>query len=148
MRKAVLTRSLVKLPARHNRRGATMVEFALVAPLFFMFLFASAEFASVGTIRSSVQNAAYEGARLLIKPGGDPQEAKDEATRILSAIGVRKLTVEVTPDTINDTTETVTVEVKVPYADNTVLTPWFFGNRTLTSSCSMRTERYANASDP
>lgn len=55
-------------------RGVTAVEFTLVAPVFFLMLFAAMEFAVAGTIRSTANNAAYEAARLLVVPGANSQQ--------------------------------------------------------------------------
>ena len=45
-----------------ERRGATAVEFAITAPIFFIFLLASFEFGWMNVLRHSAENAAYEGA--------------------------------------------------------------------------------------
>ena len=46
------------------RRGATAVEFAITAPIFFLFLLASFEFGWLNVIRHTADNAAYEAARV------------------------------------------------------------------------------------
>lgn len=58
-----------KDPNASKRRGATMVEFVVVVPIFFMLLMVAMEFAVLGTIRSTADNAAYEAARKLVIPG-------------------------------------------------------------------------------
>ena len=128
--------------ASRNRRGVTAVEFAVVVPVFFMLLFAGIEFAIIGTIRSTSHNAAYEAARILVVPGANAADGITEAKRILSIIGVDTLTVTVTPTAITDTTQTVKVDIAIPYAQNAVFTPWFVGNVTLKSTCTLNTERY------
>lgn len=53
-----------KLSSRRSReRGATLVEFAIVAPLLFILLFGVVEFARLGYAFSEVWTAAREGAR-------------------------------------------------------------------------------------
>jgi len=127
---------------RTERRGATMVEFIFVVPIFFTVLFAGIEFATIGTIRSTSHNAAYEGARLLVIPGANAQNGIDEAKRIMAVVGVDTLTVTTTPVVIRDDTTQITVDIEIPYAQNAVFTPWFVGNRILRSTCTLKTERY------
>lgn len=122
-------------------RGATVVEFAIVAPLFFLLLFAAMEFAIAGTIRSTANNAAYEAARLIVVPGATNQEGVDEATRIMSIVGVNNLTVNVTPPVIDKDTSEVTVDIAIPYNQNAYFMPWFMGNVTIQSTYTLNTER-------
>ncbi len=56
-----------------------MVEFAIVAPLLFLFFFAAMEFCRVAMIRHTADNAVYEGCRVGIIPGATVDEAKAEA---------------------------------------------------------------------
>lgn len=125
-----------------RRKGTTLVEFALVAPIFFTLVFAGIEFSVIGTIRSTSHNAAYEAARKLVIPGAVAQDGIDEAKRILAIVGVDTLTVTTTPAVIDDTTREIKVDIAIPYAQNAVFTPWFVGNVTLQSECTLKTERY------
>ena len=49
--------------ARRRRLGATVVEFAIVAPLLFLFIFAMIEFGRMVMVEQILTNAAREGAR-------------------------------------------------------------------------------------
>jgi Flp pilus assembly protein TadG len=51
---------------KRDRRGAAMVEAALVIPIFFMFLLGLFEFARVAMLQQLMDSAAREGARLAI----------------------------------------------------------------------------------
>lgn len=130
------------LRGKNRRRGATLVEFALVAPIFFLSIFAGIEFAVLNTIRATSHNAAYEAARKLVIPGAAASEGITEANRIMGVIGVDSLKVTVTPNTIAEDTKQVTVDISIPYADNAIFMPFFTGNVTLQSSITMATERY------
>ena len=57
------------------RRGAAMSEFAIVAPLLFLFFFAAFEFCRVAMIRHTADNAVYEGCRAGVIPGATTGEA-------------------------------------------------------------------------
>ncbi len=125
-----------------ERAGATVVEFAFVAPIFFVLLFAGIEFATLGTIRSTAHNAAYEGARKLVIRGAVASEGIDEAERIMGIVGVDTLTVTTTPAVIDDDTQEVTLSISIPYDDNAVFVPYFTGGLTITNSITLKTERY------
>lgn len=135
----------IRSKTRTKRRGTTLVEFVLVLPIFFTMLFAGIEFAVIGTIRSTSHNAAYEAARILVVPGAVAKDGTDEAKRIMSIVGVNSLTVTSVPSVITDDTREVTVNIAIPYAENAIFTPFFVGNVTLQSSCTLRTERYETA---
>ena len=49
---------------RHGRRGQTLVEFALVFPIFILLLFAVIDGGRYIFLSSTLSNAAREGARL------------------------------------------------------------------------------------
>ena len=106
-----------------QRRGATIAEFAIVASVFFLLLFTGIEFSVLNTIRSTANNAAYEGAGKLVIPGASAATGIIEAERIMAIIGVRDLTVTVTPTTLTDETREVTVHVFVPYDSNAFIMP-------------------------
>ena len=112
-----------------------------MAPIFFLLIFAGIEFATIGTIRSTSHNAAYEAARKIVIPGADANDASTEAKRIMAIVGVNSMTVTVTPSVITNETQEVTVALSVPYSENAVFTPWFAGDVVLQSSITMKTER-------
>jgi Flp pilus assembly protein TadG len=99
---------------RCPRRGAVSVEFALVVPILFLFIFGIIEFARLNMLRNSIENAAYEGARRGIIPGATADNAKDEALLVMKAVSVHNAKVDVSPPTIDSTTPQITVTVNVP----------------------------------
>ncbi|XZE44889.1 TadE/TadG family type IV pilus assembly protein [Pirellulaceae bacterium SH467] len=113
--------------ATKNRRGAFTVEFAFCAGIFFMILMAGVEFSRFMFARHSVDQAAYEGARAGIIPGATSSDVRQVATRILNATGIRKATIQVTPETINDNTAEVEVHIRCNYADSSWMGPLFLG---------------------
>src|SRR3954470_9870656 len=91
---------------RQGRVGAVAVEFAITAPIFFLFLLAAFEFGWLNVIRHTADNAAYEAARTVIVPGATSAEATAKATSILNAVGARGSKITITPSNItNATTE-------------------------------------------
>ncbi len=126
---------------RDSRLGATVVEFAIVAPIFFLFLLASFEFGWLNVIRHTANNAAYEAARGAMVPGATAEEAKKTANAILNTIGIRNAVIAVTPATLSSTTTEIKVSIDVPLKNNALVVPHFTSNKKLHSEATMRTER-------
>ena len=139
---------LRKQKRNHSRRGAALVEFAICAPVLFMIVFAAVEFSNANMFRNSAENAAYEGARRGIIPGATAQDAEDAARFILNAIGTQSATVNVSPNPITNSTETVTVDIEIPMSDNGWITPVFFGGYKIKRSCKMNREAVEVSSTP
>jgi Flp pilus assembly protein TadG len=127
--------------SNQHRRGVATVEFALCAPVFFLFVFAMFEFTWMNVIRHTADNAAYEAARVAMVPGATATEARDEANRILRAIGVRGAVVGVTPEVLRPETRHVQVSVTVPMDRNSLIAQRFTRGRTIDASSTLRTER-------
>jgi Flp pilus assembly protein TadG len=124
-----------------NRTGAAAVEFAIVAPVFFILVIAAFEFGRINVIRHTADNAAYEGARHAMVPGATATEAVREAERILRIVGTRGATVTVNPATLGPSVDQITVTVDVPMAQNGWITPRFTRNTTIRATSTLRTER-------
>ena len=124
-----------------ERSGVTVVEFAIVAPIFFLFLLASFEFGWMNILRHTADNAAYEAARTAMVPGATAADAVAKANSILSVVKARNATVTVTPPVITESTDHVTVAVDVPMGSNALVVPRFTGTKTIHCSATLRTER-------
>ncbi|MCI0335235.1 MAG: pilus assembly protein [Planctomycetes bacterium] len=124
-----------------QRRGATAVEFALTAPVFFIFLLAAFEFGWLNVVRHTADNAAYEAARTAIVPGATSAEARTMANRLLNIVGTRGATVTISPDPVTTDTEAVTVNIQIPMNQNGLIAPRFTSKTTITASSTLRTER-------
>lgn len=75
-------------PNQHARRGAAMVEMALVLPLFLMLVLGIIEFGRAMMIANLVTNAAREGARTAVLDGSTNTEVTSGVKTFLqSAIG-------------------------------------------------------------
>ena len=123
------------------RSGATLVEFALVAPIFFLLLLASFEFSRLNVIRHTADNAAYEAARMIMVPGAKASEGIAEAERILGIVGARGTTVTVDPSELGPRATQVTVEVAVPMNSNGLIAPVFTGSAVVRSKSTLKAER-------
>lgn len=124
-----------------SRRGATAVEFALVAPVFFMILLASIEISRLNVMRNTADHAAYEAARTGLVPGGTADEAIAAANQLLSVVGTRGAQVVITPAVLTDETAEIRVDIAIPFNRNALLIPRFLDNGTVSASSTLRTER-------
>jgi Flp pilus assembly protein TadG len=129
---------------RHQSRargGAAAVEFALTAPIFFLFLLAAFEFGWMNVVRHTADNAAYEAARTAIVPGASAADARNKANSLLRIVGTRGAKVTVTPSDLKPETDQVTVAIDVPLNRNGLIVPRFTRGKTLHSETTLRTER-------
>jgi Flp pilus assembly protein TadG len=126
---------------RALRKGATAVEFALTAPVFFLFLLAAFEFGWLNVMRHTADNAAYEAARTAMVPGATVAEARAKADTLLNIVGARGAEVTVTPPVLTSDTNQVTVAIAIPMNRNGLIVPRFSSQTILQSSSTLRTER-------
>ena len=126
---------------RFHRRGATAVEFALVASLILMLIFAGIEFVRLNLLRHTANHAAYEAARHTIVPGANRGKAEPGGKIVWPNWEIRHADIRVTPEVITEQTPAVRVDIDIPVKDNGWGLMRFFGNRTLHTSSVLRTER-------
>jgi Flp pilus assembly protein TadG len=131
----------VRLRTGPCRRGAVMVEFAITAPIFILFLMAAFEFGWLNVMRHTADNAAYEAARVVIVPGATAAEATAKANSMLNVVGARGAKIQITPANITTSTTEVTVAIDLPMKKNGLITPRFTGKTVLHSESTLKTER-------
>jgi Flp pilus assembly protein TadG len=124
-----------------GRSGVTVVEFAIVAPIFFLFLMTAFEFGWLNVLRHTADNAAYEAARTAMVPGATAAEAIAKANSILSIIKARDVQVTVSPSVLANSTDHVTVTIDIPMSNNALVVPRFTKATTIHCSATLRTER-------
>ena len=122
------------------RHGVATVEFVFVATIAFVLFFAAFEFCRVAMIRHTVDNAVYEGSRRGIIPGGTAEDVSSTARRILATIGVSDARVKVTPASISDRDDEVTLSIRVPLDSNGVVPTNFFRGQVIERTLTMRRE--------
>jgi Flp pilus assembly protein TadG len=128
---------------RRNRQGAAVVEFAVVAPLFFLLVLGMVEFGRGIMVQQIMTNASREGARLAVLDSSTTQEVKTAVTNYLANGSVKGATVTVNPDPPSSAVygASVTVTVSVPFNGVSWLpSPMFLGGKTLTAKTAMRRE--------
>lgn len=121
------------------------MEFAVVAPLFFMLIFGMFEFGRMIMVQQLLTNAARSGSRVAVVDGATASETISTVKDYLEggSVDPQDLTVSVDPSNLatTDTGDPITIEVSVPFDDVSWLpAPWFLSGQTLTATCTMRRE--------
>jgi len=126
-----------------QRRGASALEFAMIAPTFLLIIFCCCEFARISMLRNVAQNAAYEAARFVIVDGSTTEHAIDEANSILGRLGTNAATITVNGgEELSFNTPNVTVRIEIPMKDNSFVFPSVYGDKKIIAEVTLRTERY------
>ncbi len=142
---------------QHARRGAAMVEMALVLPVFLMIILGIIEFGRAMMISNLVTNAAREGARMAVLDGSTNTDVTSAIETFLqSAIGSGlstsdidvTITVTAAPGNTNpqnnvansSSKDLITVKVQIPFDKVALLPGDYLAGRQLVGQCAMRHE--------
>ena len=134
------TNSLIR---SNRRKGASAVEFAIVAPIFFMVVLGIIEFGRMAMVQQVITNAAREGARIAVLDGSTKAKVETKVNDYLTAASVSTATVSVNPDPPSTAgfDQPVTVNVSIPFDDVSWLpTSVFLGGKSLQATVVMRRE--------
>jgi Flp pilus assembly protein TadG len=136
---------LASRPARRKRLGAAAVEFAVVAPVFFLLVFGMIEFGRMVMIQQVITNASREGARKAVLDGSTESNVKSSVVTYMANGGVTIATSNVTVNPTDPSAAAagspITVTVSVPFSQVSWLpSPMFLGGRQMTASTVMRRE--------
>jgi TadE-like protein len=126
-----------------RRRGAAVVEFALVAPIFFVLVFGILEIGRLVMVQQLLTTASREGARIAITEGATVSGVQSSVASYLAGASVSGATVTVTPASLSTAQpgDTIVVGIQIPFDSvSWVPSPWFVKNTTMTASSSMRRE--------
>jgi len=125
---------------KNSRAGATAVEFALTLPILLLFLFGTFELSRGNMMINTTEGAAYEAARVAIIPGSSAEEVELAARQTLVTAGIKNFDFQMTPENLNTDSETVSVQLSVSFADNSLLVPAFLKNTTFVRTCVLNRE--------
>jgi Flp pilus assembly protein TadG len=123
--------------SRTRRRGAQAVEFALVAPLFFLFIFALVDIGRGMMVVSLLNNAARAGVRVGAIPGKSNSDIQTAVNQMATG---QRLSGTTTTITVNGAAQdastaqsgdSITVTVSAPASSVTWLPVQWFINGTL-----------------
>ena len=128
---------------RRQRRAAAAVEFAIVAPVFFLLILGMIEYGRMVMVQQVITNASREGARQAVLDGATTAEVTTVVNDYLTSGSISGATVTVTPDppTNAEFGDPVTVSVSIPFSQVSWLpSPMYLGGKTLTATTVMRRE--------
>ena len=126
------------------RHGVAAVEFAIVAPIFFMLVIGIIEIGRAMMVQQVLINASRVGARRAVMLSSSQQAVTDAVNEYATGVGISGLDIAISPDpgTAN-AGQPITVGVEIDYQDVSWLpAPWFMGGKQLTASSVMRKEGF------
>ncbi len=131
-----------------NRRGAAVVEFAVVAPLFILLVFGMIEYGRMIMVQQVLTNASREAARKAVLDGADATTIKSDTVNYLTGGGVTGVTAsQITINPTNPATAAagapVTVTISIPFSSQSWLPSTMFPTakaQTLSATAVMRRE--------
>jgi Flp pilus assembly protein TadG len=137
-------RSSARMRRNSNRRGVAAVEFAIVAPVFFLVIIGIIEIGRAMMVQQVLVNASRVGARRAVTLSSTESAVIAAATEYAAGVGVNGIEVTVSPDPATaEAGAAVTVDVDIDYAEVSWLpAPWFMGGKNLAASSVMRKEGF------
>ena len=128
---------------RKQRRAAAAVEFAIVAPVFFLLVFGMIEYGRMVMVQQVITNASREGARKAVLDGATTNEVQTTVDSYLTSGSITGATTTVSPNPPTNAAfgDPVTVSVSIPFSQVSWLpSPMFLGGKTLNATTVMRRE--------
>jgi hypothetical protein len=124
------------------RKGAVVVEFAWVAPLFVLIFLGTLEMGRGLNVKHSLQEAARAGCRIAVLQGSTNDDIDALAEGSLLAADIDNYTISVSPTNFQDAEEgdAISVTIITPFSE----VGWFasfFLDRDISGSCTMRAMR-------
>lgn len=130
---------------RAERSGAAVVEFAIVAPVLFLFVFGMIDVGRAVMVQNLLTNAARDGARTAALDGASAAGVEAQVAEYLAATSVTDATVTVSPNPLSTANlgDPVSVTVSVPFSSVSWLpSSMFMGSANLQATVVMRREVY------
>lgn len=150
----------VRISKQRRQRGASAVEFALIAPLFFLLLFSVFDFSVMMWANLTMQHAVREGARYAVTgQSSSAQRYQDVLTKIRqNSLGVYDLSQATVTTWVNNTSQAngssmfggagdlIVIEVNCSWPVLTPMVAAFFkstgGKYTFSVAATMRNEAF------
>ena len=127
-----------------SRRGAAVVEFAVVAPILILLIMGMIECGRMIMVQQILTNASREGARRAVLEAADVGEVNSVVNEYLASTSVTGASVTIDPTSLSTLGfgDRVTVTISVPFDDVSWLpVPKFFGENELSATTVMNAER-------
>jgi Flp pilus assembly protein TadG len=135
--------SLISRNSRQLRLGTALVEFAVVAPVFFLMALGIIEFGRAMMVQALLTNAAAKGARAGCFDNATSSNVTSAVNAYLSAGGISGATATCSPNPPSSALpgHDITVTVTIPYSSVTWLpAPRFLKNKTLSATSLVQRE--------
>jgi Flp pilus assembly protein TadG len=133
----------VRGSCRKRRRGAAVVEFAVVAPVFFLLVFGMIEYGRMVMVQQILTNASREGARLAVLDGITTANVVSSVDSYLAGAGITGANVAVAtnPPVAPDYADSMTITVDIAFDQVSWLpSPMFLQGQQLSATTTMRRE--------
>lgn len=132
-----------RLKRQLNRRGAAVVEFAVVAPLMIMMTVGMMEVGRLVMVKQIMVNASREGARQSVLPGSTNASVASYVTQQLQGSSINGATVTITPSNLSAAKAGTSVTVSIAVSSKSISwlpKPMFSLNETIEAATTMRKE--------
>ena len=126
-----------------RRRGASTVEFAMIAPIMIGFTFGLIELGRITLVKQTATHATREGARVAVRPTATTEDVINQVNTELALWDIEGATVTVEPSLLETAEPGTQVKVRVSLGLDTIswIPDYFdFGTNTLVAESSMRRE--------
>jgi Flp pilus assembly protein TadG len=134
--------------SRLKRRGASAVEFAVVAPVLFLMIFGMIEFGRLIMVQQIMTNASREGAREAVLDGATSTTVDTHVREYLQGTSIDPNDVAVAFNISPQSAtagDAVTVTLTLDFNDVSWLPgSWFLSNTTMRAQTTMRREALAS----
>ena len=137
-------RSMARRRRPDDRCGAAVVEFAVVAPVFFLMVVGILEFGRALMVQQVLVSAARVGARQAVTLNATSADTNTAVTDYADNAAVPGVAVAVSPDPGTAAPgDVITVTTSIAFDQVSWMpSPWFLGGKTLSSASSMRKEGF------
>ncbi|MDE0862771.1 MAG: pilus assembly protein [Rubripirellula sp.] len=97
------------------RRGSSVVEFAMIAPLMILFAFGVVEIGRLVLVKQTAIHATREGARVAVRPTADHAEVTQRVQDELAVLLLTDVTIETEPASLEfaEPGAEITVRVRI-----------------------------------
>lgn len=125
-----------------HRKGAAIVELAVVLPLLLLLLMGTIEACAAMHLQQSIDIASYEAVRTSLLPKSSSTLVRTTAEKFLTNRNTKGATISISPANFESAPigTTITVSISAPSDQNLPVSPFFFRGRTIEGSCSMMKE--------
>jgi Flp pilus assembly protein TadG len=129
---------------RNSQRGVAAVEFAIVAPIFFMLVIGIIEVGRAIMVQQVLINASRVGARRAVMLTSTQEDVLDAVSEYTTNVGVSSVSTTVSPNPeAAEGGTAITVTSTVDFANVSWLPqPWFLDGKVLSSTSVMRKEGF------